>query len=162
MSPSPLLSEGSGEALHVTNATGGSQDSTNCCQYSVDDNAPILFRLFTHNCLIRNQAPSFVNGLYPPLGLPVSGEQKRLSTYWSARVQKPCLLRNQISCHLSLLSLWGTCTFLYIKQLMLKQESCFGKNRKNLLYPIQRLRKLFFVRKRIIYIIIFLISFISI
>ena len=26
-----------------------------------------------------------VNGLYTPLGLPVSGEQKRLSTYWSAR-----------------------------------------------------------------------------
>ncbi|MBO6234265.1 MAG: hypothetical protein J6N43_02445, partial [Prevotella sp.] len=29
--------------------------------------------------------PSSVNGLYTPLGLPVSGEQKRLSTYWSAR-----------------------------------------------------------------------------
>ena len=26
-----------------------------------------------------------VNSLYTPLGLPVFGEQKRLSTYWSAR-----------------------------------------------------------------------------
>ena len=29
--------------------------------------------------------PSSVNSLYTPLGLPVIGEQKRLSTYWSAR-----------------------------------------------------------------------------
>ena len=34
--------------LKVVYATGGSQDSTDSCQYGVDDNAPILFRLFRH------------------------------------------------------------------------------------------------------------------
>ena len=40
--------------LKVSDATCGSQDSTDSCQYGVDDNAPILFRLFRHNYLIRN------------------------------------------------------------------------------------------------------------
>ena len=38
--------------LKVSDATGGSQYSTNCRQYSVNDNAPILFRLFRHNFLL--------------------------------------------------------------------------------------------------------------
>ena len=33
----------------------------------------------------RGRTPSSVNSLYTPLGLPVIGEQKRLSTNWSAR-----------------------------------------------------------------------------
>jgi len=31
------------------------------------------------------QFRALLNSLYTPLGLPVFGEQKRLSTYWSAR-----------------------------------------------------------------------------
>jgi len=35
--------------------------------------------------MVLHVVPSSVNGLLTPLGLPVFGEQKRLSTYWSAR-----------------------------------------------------------------------------
>jgi hypothetical protein len=51
----------------VTNATRGSQDSTDSCQYGVNDNAPILFRLFTHNCLIRILFLAKETHLNPPL-----------------------------------------------------------------------------------------------